>query len=121
MHSLRTLSVGINQELLTNFSGLLHRPDDLIEDALFQELIKMALNFYLMLLLPFVVLSNVTKDNQLTVLVIKINVNALQQVKSVLLKDTEPSAVSTLSLLLLRVTMLDPLIKLVDFIILIRV
>ena len=110
MHSLRALNVGLSQELLANFGGLLHWPDDLIEDTLFQELIKMALNFYLMLLLPFVVLSNVTKYNQLTVLVIKINVNALQQVKSVLLKGTELCVVSTLSLLLLRVTMLDLLI-----------
>ena len=67
----------------------------------------MALDFGFVLLLPLVVLSDVTKYDQLTILVIEINVNALQQVESILLAGSAHCDIPALLLLFLAVTILN--------------
>ena len=74
----------------------------------------MALDFGFVLLLPLVVLSYVTKYYQLTILIIEINVNALQQVISILLAGSAHCDIPALLLFFLAVTILNLVVELVD-------
>ena len=74
----------------------------------------MALDFGFVLLLPLVVLRDITKYDKLTILVIEINVNALQQVISILLADSAHCDIPALLLLFVAVTILNLVVELVD-------